>query len=363
MSKRAAFNVTVAGTNITTAILPVLLGLRVSDKVGTHTDSADLEIDDTDGRIVLPGKGAKVSIGLGWESEGMRVVFRGTVDEVKSSGSRSSGRRLKITAKGMDTTGPIKEGQQRNWDNTTVEAIMRDAARFAGIANVEIDPALRSLARTYFEMRDESFIGMGERLAREIGANFRIVDDTAILSKRNADYQVAVRAVWGENLHSWDITPQLGRPQFSEVRSRWYDVAAAGWQMAQRATGLDVRAIHASRLSRADAAEAAQQTDSDAATAERDAAEGTVTIEGNTAAIPDGLCVVAGTRAGVDGAYRIETVDHTLTRSGGFVTTLDLKQPQAGAGQDAREASTQPVAPNAVDRTPPQFDPGATGPV
>ena len=33
MSKRAVFNVTVAGSNITTALLPVLIALRVSDKV------------------------------------------------------------------------------------------------------------------------------------------------------------------------------------------------------------------------------------------------------------------------------------------------------------------------------------------
>ena len=60
MSKRAAFNVTVAGTNITTAILPVLLSLNVSDKVGTHTDSTELEIDDTDARIILPQKGGVI---------------------------------------------------------------------------------------------------------------------------------------------------------------------------------------------------------------------------------------------------------------------------------------------------------------
>ncbi|MFZ8942889.1 MAG: hypothetical protein ACO2ZK_13150, partial [Gemmobacter sp.] len=140
---RAAFTVTVAGTNITTALLPVLLSLRVADKVGTHTDSADLEIDDTSGQIVLPRKGAKVAISLGWQGEGMREVFRGTVDEVKSSASRGSGRRLRISAKGMDTTGPAKEGQQRHWDEATVETILRDAARFAEVANVQIDPALR----------------------------------------------------------------------------------------------------------------------------------------------------------------------------------------------------------------------------
>ena len=174
MSKRAAFMVTVAGTNITTTLMPVLISLTVSDKVGTHSDTASLEIDDTDGRIILPQIGATVVVALGWEGEGVRVVFAGTVDEVRSSGSRSGGRTLSITAKGMDTTGKPKEGQQRHFDDSTGEDILKEAGKSAGVTEVEIDPSLASITRKYFEMRDESFIHMGERLAREIGGNFRI---------------------------------------------------------------------------------------------------------------------------------------------------------------------------------------------
>lgn len=359
MSKRAVFNVTVAGTNITSALTPVLLGLQISDKAGTHTDTAKLDIDDRDGRIVLPSKGADVSIALGWADTGMRIVFEGTVDEVKSSGNRSSGRRLMISAKGMDTTGKAKENQQRHWDDTTVEAILTDAAEYVGITDVQIDPDLAGLTRAYFEMRDESFVAAAERLAREIGANIRISGGRLIVSKRNGDYQAAVLAAWGDNLHSWDMSPQLGRPQFSAVRSRWYDFAAAAWRQVERATGLDVDAIYSSRFSRGDEAEGVQQADSDAATTERDSGDGTVVIEGNTDAIPDGLCIVSGTRPGVDGAYRIDAVTHALTRNGGFVTTLSLKQPQQGAGTDEREETTAPVG---QDRTPPIIDPDATGP-
>ena len=69
-----------------------------------------------------------VIVALGWEGEGVRVVFTGTVDEVRSSGSRGSGRTLSITAKGMDTTGKPKEGQQRHFDDSTVATSWRTAA-------------------------------------------------------------------------------------------------------------------------------------------------------------------------------------------------------------------------------------------
>ena len=183
MSKRAVFMVTVAGTNITAPLIPVLISLTISDKVGTHSDTATLDIDDTDGRIILPELGAAVVVALGWEGSGVRIVFLGTVDEVKSSGSRN-GRTISISAKGVDTTGKPKEAQQRHFDERTVEDILKEAGSFAGITEIEVDPSLASIRRTYFEMRDESFIHMGERLAREIGGNFRIQGTKAMMSKR-----------------------------------------------------------------------------------------------------------------------------------------------------------------------------------
>ena len=334
MSKRAVFTVTVAGTNITTTLLPVLISLTVSDKVGTHSDTANLEIDDTNGRIVLPQIGAPVIVALGWEGEGVRVVFTGTVDEVRSSGSRGGGRTLSIVAKGMDTTKKPKEGQQRHFDDSTVKDILSQAGETAGVTELEIDPSLASISRKYFEMRDESFIHMGERLAREIGGNFRIQGTKAIMSKRGGAYTSAVVAAWGRNLHSWDISPALGRTQYKTLRARWYDPKKAEWQETEEGTSLAVDARHDHRYAKPDEDEAKQQTGSDRATSERDAGEGSVTIEGDTAAIPDGLCIVTGARAGIDGPYRIESVTHSYSRGGGFVTQLSLKQPGPGASSD-----------------------------
>ncbi|MDN2578956.1 contractile injection system protein, VgrG/Pvc8 family [Aquibium sp. ELW1220] len=328
MSKRAIVSVTVAGTNITSTLMPVLTSLSVSDKVGTHADTATLSIDDSNGRIILPQIGAPVSIALGWAGAGVRVVFEGTVDEVKSSGSRGAGRMLTITAKGVDTTAPPKQGQQRHFDNKTIKDVLTDAGKAAGITSVEVDPDLASIRRAYVDMRDESFVHIGERLAREIGGNFRIQGSQAILSKRDSSYTAAVTATWGINLHAWDLAPQLGRTRFSAIRTRWYDTSKAEWKAVETATGLDVDATYADRLPRADEHEANQQNGSDKATTRRDKGGGSVTIEGNTEAIPDGLCIIVGARPGIDGAYRIDSVTHTFSRGGGFVSQLSLKQPE-----------------------------------
>ncbi|MCA1776033.1 MAG: hypothetical protein LC676_10615 [Loktanella sp.] len=346
MTKRAAFDVIVEGNSIAAILTPLLTSLSVSDKAGTHSDTASIALDDTGGRIVLPKIGAKITILLGWQGEGIRPVFEGTVDEIRSSGSRGGGRTISITAKGLDTTGKAKEPQHRNFDNMTVSDLLAKAGEHAGI-KVRVDPALAGVVREYVEMRDESFAHLGERIAREIGGNFAIRGDEAIVSLRAAPYAAFIRAEWGRNLHGWDITPDMGRPAFGAVGSRWYDMAAATWRTVVKDTPLDAVAGYWGRFTKPGEAEARDQTDSDAATTERDATEGSVTIEGDTGAIPDGLCVVVGTRPGVDGRYRIEAATHQLSRGGGFVTKLDLKRAIEAAEKD-RPAET-PAEPDEGD--------------
>jgi uncharacterized protein len=327
MTKRATYMVMIAGSDVTTKLNPHLISLRVSDKVGTHSDTATIELDDTDGRLSLPQDGVPVVVMLGWEEGGVRLVFTGTVDEVRSSGSRS-GRTVTVSAKGIDTKSKVKEPQQKHYDKKTVKDVLTEAGEVAGITDVQIDEDLGSIEREYFEQRDESLIHFGERLAREIGGNFRIQGKTMTMSKRMGAYTSFVMAKWGDNLHSWDISPALGRPAYKKTRVRWYDRKEAKWKEQEVEVELDADAESVARYSEPDEGQSTSRAESDKATSERDVAEGSVTIEGDTGAIPDGLCIVAGARSGIDGPYRIESVDHEYSRSG-FVTKLELKS--AGA--------------------------------
>ena len=337
---KAIFSVVVGGQDITLNLNPVLQSLRVIDKAGMSSDTASLELDDREGQIVLPRPGALVLISLGWEGRGMGRVFEGTVDEIRASGSRS-GRTLSISAKGMDTRGKPKEGQRRHFDDTTIGDALSATAERAGLT-MSVDAELGKIKRPYIALDDESFVAFGERIAREVGGTFKIVGTRAILAKRNGGSSAGgaslptVTAAWGRNLHSYDIAPILGRPVEKATRSRWYDKAKADWLETTADTGTEGGiTIKPARFSEPDEDRAGQQSKADAAESDRKSGEGSVTIEGTVAAQPEGQCIVTGCRPGVDGAYRIESVDHDYSRSG-WTTSLELRQPKGEAGKDSR---------------------------
>lgn len=330
MSKRARYSVSVGGVDVSSRLSPFLISLSVNLSVGTHSDTAQIELDDTDGRVLMPKVKAPCRIALGWADGGATVSFEGTVDSVRSSGG-GSGRTLSVSATASDMREKAKEPQSRHFDDTTIKDALTQVARTAGIPNVEIDPALASITREYIGLQDESLIGFGERIAREIGASFRIVGNRVVMTSRKGSFTGIVRATWGDNLHSWGITPDQGRPALAKAGARFYDWLQADWGLEEVATELaEAPARAVSRFLRANPQEAVEQADADAATSDRERGGGTVTIEGDPAAQPDQLCFVSGARPGVDGLYRIETVNHKIGAQG-FVTTLTLKRPGDGS--------------------------------
>lgn len=341
MSNRAIYQVNVAGQNISARLRPLLQSMRISDKEGGHEDTCEIVLDDTGGQIRLPRDGDPITIALGWEGGIVAPVFSGTIDDVRSSGSRGGGRELRISGKGVDTTGRAKEGQQLGIDNASAEEALNKAGKIAGIS-VRVDPAFASIKRDWWGLNDESFIHFGERVARELGGIFKIQGDQAILAKKGAGSVTGaplgiVRAIVGDNLINWDLAPFLGRPRHKQVRARYFDPKKAKWEsVVAEVQDEGVSATLADRYSRTDKSEAEGSTENGARDSESEKGGGSVQIDGTVMAKPGGTCLVMGARPGVDGPYRITTVNHDVNRSGGWVTGLDLKQPQGSVGSDSR---------------------------
>ena len=333
--KRALFSVTVDGKELGGTLAPILTSISVEDQAGTHGDTATIELSDEGGQIVLPKTGAAIKIALGWLGAGTREVFSGKVDEVRSSGDRSGGMKLTICAKGFDAKGKAKEGKERHWDGKTVGEIITAAAKDAGVS-VDVDPALKIVTIPYIAQQAESLLHFGQRLAGMVGASFRVQGDKAVMAKRAGDYSPAITAERGVNLHSWDITPLIGRNAHGTTEAQYFDRAKGKIEKVTASTGIEADACLCSRTIHPDKEAAQRQCDADAAKVKEKSGGGTVTIEGAPDAMPDGKCTLKGARPGIDGEYRIKSVSHNLTRSGGYTTTLELAHPQGDAGTDKR---------------------------
>lgn len=342
MVETAFYRVVVGGTDISRTLDPILIRLSVTLNTDHTSDTATIDIDDTNGRVRLPQVGAEMSVALGWAAGGVAEVFRGTVDDVKSKGARGEGRVLTIEAKSAETGGKGKEHQDRHWDDKTLKDVLEDAAKEAG-HTIKVDGELGALKRDWWGMSSESFYHFGTRLAQETGGAFKVFGKQAILTRKNAGKSTgglslsSVTAAWGQNLINWDLAPMLGRPRYKDVEARWFDRKASKWMREKvQVSDESAKAKATTRFVRKDKDEAKSAAENDKTDSEREKGGGTVLIDGNAAATPEGTCLVVGARPGIDGPYRIDSVTHELTRGNGFTTSLALKQPQGSTGTDSR---------------------------
>eukprot|EP00903_Cladosiphon_okamuranus_P001614 g1612.t1 len=297
-----------------------------------------LALDDAGGKIRLPQPGASVAVRL----QGVQV-FKGIIDSVKSAGSRSSGRTLSVSAKGFDVAGKAKEPQRFHQDNGTVKGFLQKAAKNAGF-NIKVDPALASIARDYIAANGESFLHVGEKFARELGATFKLRGTEAVLAKHGTDFGLPkILGLFNNdqdgNLISWDIEPVSTRKVFKQVIVPYFDrkkglpmdFKTESGALGEKAIAANVvRSVARDESHANDIAEGRKQEIA------REGGRGRVSMDLTPEAQAEALFQLKGTRAGVDGTYRIVSVTHKVSRSGGATTDLELQQPQEGAGTDSR---------------------------
>jgi phage protein D len=94
------FELTANGQDLTGKIKSRLIGLTISDEIGTASDSLEIELDNRSSAIAVPRFGAELRLGLGYAESG--IVAKGVwrVDEVEMSGPD---RKFLIRARSADT--------------------------------------------------------------------------------------------------------------------------------------------------------------------------------------------------------------------------------------------------------------------
>ena len=87
------------------------MSLTVSDRAGLHTDTVEIRLDDREGHIDLPNKGAELKVSIGDKEQGLVQMGLYTVDEIELSGPPDT---LIIRAKAANMRSSLKEHKTRS---------------------------------------------------------------------------------------------------------------------------------------------------------------------------------------------------------------------------------------------------------
>ena len=340
--RQAVFFISIDGQDVTSKFDPHLISLQIKITDGGESDTCDITLDDRGGQLKLPRADADVIARLSWSDGGGAVTFIGKTDEPESEGSRGQGMVLNVTARAADMKGEQKEKKEAHKDDETFESVAKEWGQKAKL-DVKVTGKIAKIKRDYWAMQNESFLSWGQRMAEELGATFKVQGKKAVFIPRNSHESTtgqslsSVTAEYGRNIINWRITPRRNRPIYNKAVVRWYDEKEAKWKREDvQLSGSTGRVPLVETMKHADKDRAKDKADSNAEEAKRGKGGGQITLDGEPAAQAQALCIVQGVRAGIDGAYRITTATHNFSRDSGWTTTLDLGEPNEGAGSDNR---------------------------
>jgi hypothetical protein len=390
--RHAACKIVVHGMqDITSRLNPYLLSVQVISTTEGSSSKCNLELDDRDGQLQIPPDGVALFVSLGWAGEGPRVpdsgrystfgqgemtmteperalemkwggpglreVFSGQVSSVESGfGRKGGGRRLWIEATAANVKGMGKELQNQTWGEgkekddkpgVPIPFVQVATEVFAKIGVVvRVSPTMAARMAEHWSINNESPMAWGERIARELGGVFSLDNNIASFSGKfestNAmgDTKPNVEAVWGVNLIGWRIKPFVGRPQYAQAASRYFDLHEGKWNVIMAAIPGDnvffsgTEAIAHAVMPVADKAAADNLNTGTSATSQSKRGTGWVLLNGEPTAMGGSFVTIRGARDGVDGRYLISEAEHNYTRGVGFTTRCNVMYPTPYYGDE-----------------------------
>ena len=165
LSRIPVFNVLMGGKALT-VLDEKLISLELTDNRGFNADELTISVDDSQGDIALPPRGAELSVSLGWQGE--PLIYKGIyiVDEVSHSGPPD---RIDITARSADFRNEFNVKREVSWHDVTVERIVSAIAHRYKLKPI-ISEQLMSAEIDHADQTQESDMSFLTRMADILGA-------------------------------------------------------------------------------------------------------------------------------------------------------------------------------------------------
>lgn len=147
-----------------------LISLTMTDNRGFEADQLDIELDDTDGQIAMPPRGATLTLWLGWQGSALIKKGTFTIDEIEHRGAPDT---LSIRGRSADFRGTLNSRREQSWHDTTLGKIVETIAARNKLA-ASVADTLKAVAVPHIDQSQESDAVFLSRLADRNGASVSV---------------------------------------------------------------------------------------------------------------------------------------------------------------------------------------------
>jgi phage protein D len=311
-----------------------LMTMTISDGEGLRADTLQIEIDDQDGAIIAPRRGAVLNPIGGYEGR-MRDFGLFVVDNVTFSGWPQ---RVSVSAKSVEALSLAKQREPAAYPPDkfpTYGDIFEQVASRVGLT-LKMAPELRSIPNDYEAQTDEDALEFTTRVAERMNAAVSVKAGNLVVVVKGAGQSASgapldqLIVAKGVNLVSYTATVK-DEPKHGEVEASWYDRARNEREVVTESTGLEGPKflLRAPFQSREDAERAAK---AQARELQRMQGDATFDIDGEPFAQAEAWALVRGVRSNVDGLWRVTNVTHQFSSAGPYTTSLTCGVPSGDTG-------------------------------
>jgi len=321
---RAIFQIIANTQDISALIQDRLLNLSLTDKAGLDSDQCEIRLDDRDGKLAFPAKGAVLKISLGWQGRGLAFMGAYSVDEIEFEGPPAT---LIIRGKPAEMAKQAKNPRNHAWENVSLKQIVKDIAarnHWQAVCNMGITvPRADQVG-----VSDLHFL---TKLARQYNATATVKDGKLIVMPRAGG-----KSATGKTLPSVTLTPNdvasyrfsfPDRSSIGSVKTKAHD-AKTGKRIDIEIPNPDApegskSATHTDRHTYPNVAAAKAAAQSRLASLNRGTAGGNLTMQGRSDLAAEKNIQINGFKREVDGIYLVESVTHSYAREG-WTTSVEF---------------------------------------
>lgn len=165
-SKKPVCNLRVDGKQIAENVVNRVISLTLTENRGFEADQLDIDLDDSDGMLQLPKRGAVINLALGWSGEALVDKGQFTVDEIEHTGAPD---KLTLRARSADFRQTLNVGRDASYHEKTIGDIVNTVA-VRNKLKVALGADMANIMIDHIDQTSESDGSFLTRLAKQVGA-------------------------------------------------------------------------------------------------------------------------------------------------------------------------------------------------